>query len=94
MPRFRMPLPPPLPGAYREPFRRAVDVRETLCVYCGAVCRFDSITSPHPEAPEYLRAHGAWFGFVKDEAQDGTPLGTVSIIAVCSEKCVQQLLEE
>lgn len=86
---FRMPLPPPLPGALGEPFARVVDVREVRCAVCSVRCRYESVTSPHPEAPEFLRTDRRWIGFVLEPSSEH-----LSYLIVCSEGCVQRLLRE
>jgi hypothetical protein len=74
--------PPPAPKKPHPVFPRPM-----ACVVCGKTIPVRSVTTLHPESPEFLALPaGAWIGQVQGDAQPEVILG-------CSERCVQALLE-
>ena len=81
----------PAHGTSRPPFpiqakKRVVSTRPLPCTVCGKTILVRSLTSPLPEAPEFLQLPetGMWIGIV---AGDVCP----EVILGCSEICVQTL---
>lgn len=87
--RFQMPLPERNGSAPSEPFERVIDAREVPCTVCDRPCRFESVTSPNPDAPEFLKTRSCWLGFVLDRQDE-----SLSYVVACSEECVRHLLRE
>jgi hypothetical protein len=65
---------------------RPIVLRTRPCIICDKDVPVNSVTSPHPGAPEMLQLEG-WMGFVKGGK-------TIEMVVCCSGKCVQELLKE
>ena len=61
-----------------------------LCTMCGAAIECRTVTSPRPDAPDMIQvnAPAAWMGFTVDGP------GSLGLVVVCSDACVQALLKE
>lgn len=72
---------------------RTIEPQHVRCVHCQAEVVLERVSSPTPDAPDMMRAGPlAWIGMIEAEPDATATELEATVIAACSEACVQAFL--